>query len=288
MRPAPGDAILAVLTGEGATLFLPKSMQFPAAALNGLISFSLTLWDDYSIEVECQKSVKEDVTLFITTPIAPAFCDRAARPKSLSIWQEDVYGEFKKTCEHPVEIHLPNPNWKTPQCPYQVNTPTADQVAEPKSRAFNKASPVNSGYDGPAFLIIGNDGPDIKSTNFWDTEMAGDGRIFASTNAGHLRLLVPDNRQRVLDDMLKGVSILELDVLPHSQWKDGVECATILFEDDSDEPYRITFDPKLIDKSHWESGDLLNVSFWVQRDQKPFCRKTLTAKVTIKSSLNWL
>ena len=44
-------------------------------------------------------------------------------------------------------------------------------------------------------IQIENNGPEISSTNYFDSEHAQKGYFFLSTNAGCVRLLVPDIRR---------------------------------------------------------------------------------------------
>ena len=52
-----------------------------------------------------------------------------------------------------------------------------------------------------AHLFIENDGPEILSTNFWQSALARAGTFYLSTNAGAFRLLVPTQHQGSLREM---------------------------------------------------------------------------------------
>jgi hypothetical protein len=50
-------------------------------------------------------------------------------------------------------------------------------------------------------LVIENNGPEILSSNFWDSETSN---FFLSVNAGAARLLIPDSR---IDEIRKMVCV---------------------------------------------------------------------------------
>lgn len=86
-------------------------------------------------------------------------------------------------------------------------------------------------------IEIVNDGFDIKSTNYWDTEQAKRGFFFLSWNAGSARLLIPDSRQSELKEIMTAkyvvISRVKLQEYPGRQFYE------LLFEDHSDAPYVI-------------------------------------------------
>lgn len=80
-------------------------------------------------------------------------------------------------------------------------------------------------------LIIENAGADIARTNYWDSAMAREGYLFASWNAGTLRLLVPDVQLHVVTDMKTGaVAVVSRG---HQVGRDVIR---ILFDDGTDAP----------------------------------------------------
>ncbi len=50
-------------------------------------------------------------------------------------------------------------------------------------------------------LVVGNNGPDIRSTNYWQSEYAKGGIVFLSMNAGAFCLLLPPALESTLADM---------------------------------------------------------------------------------------
>lgn len=53
-------------------------------------------------------------------------------------------------------------------------------------------------------IYVGNDGPEISQTNYWQSEHAERGLLHLSPNAGVLRLLVPPNQEALLTEMRTG------------------------------------------------------------------------------------
>ena len=73
-------------------------------------------------------------------------------------------------------------------------------------------------------LTIENDGPEILSSDFWDSEMAKDEYFHLSINAGAARLLIPDSRIGEVKEM----EACKLVILSRGPWpqagiKDAIE-----------------------------------------------------------------
>lgn len=84
-------------------------------------------------------------------------------------------------------------------------------------------------------LKIINAGPELASTNYWDSEYADAGLFYLSWNAGAGRLLVPDSRLAELQEMQTAqVVIVSRGPWPERKKAEGIE---LLFEDNSDSPY---------------------------------------------------
>lgn len=84
---------------------------------------------------------------------------------------------------------------------------------------------------------VENNGPDIISTNYWDSEHASKGLFYLSINAGAFRLLVPDAALHVIPEMLTGREA----IVSRGPWNahGGREAIEILFEDGTDAPYSV-------------------------------------------------
>jgi hypothetical protein len=116
-------------------------------------------------------------------------------------------------------------------------------------------------------VIIANDGAEITSTNYWQTEQAQKGLFFLSINAGCMRLLVPNTQLGMLRDMTENVR----EVVLTRGTLDGVaDAVELMFEDGSDTPFYMHIGPAQADRM-WTSQD--------EKRQWPFVIWTMTGKV---------
>jgi hypothetical protein len=89
----------------------------------------------------------------------------------------------------------------------------------------------------PGLLQIENDGPDIRATNYWDSEHAERGYFYLSLNSGCVRLLVPDAKVAEIQEFRTAkYAILSRGPWPEMGRDDALE---LLFEDFSDSPYAL-------------------------------------------------
>lgn len=95
-------------------------------------------------------------------------------------------------------------------------------------------------------ITIKNNGPDIESTNYWDTEHAARGFVYLTVNAGAYRLLLPELYLSALVDMMQAKYV----VISRGPWPDKgkADALEIMFEDDSDSPYAIHIVPEQCDR----------------------------------------
>jgi hypothetical protein len=82
-------------------------------------------------------------------------------------------------------------------------------------------------------LVIENNGPEILSSNFWDSETAS---FFLNANAGAARLLIPDSRIDEIRKMTGTLVILSRGPRWPQADKDAIE---IMFDDGSKTPHSI-------------------------------------------------
>lgn len=94
-------------------------------------------------------------------------------------------------------------------------------------------------------LSIINDGQRVLETNYFDMPQAQQGFLYATWNAGALRLLVPDNQVHVLPDMQSARNIV---VTKGHHFAYGLELFEILFDDGTDEPFAVLLDPHNSDR----------------------------------------
>ena len=88
----------------------------------------------------------------------------------------------------------------------------------------------------PQHIHIENDGPGIKSTNWWSLPQ-GQRLFLATVNAGCLRLLVPPGKVTLLPEMKDGVKQVVFSVCERPSSNRFV--AEILFDDGSPAPFAI-------------------------------------------------
>ena len=107
------------------------------------------------------------------------------------------------------------------------------------------------------FIIIGNNGPELKSTNYWDSDLGRSGLCFLSGNGGSLRLLVPELAEAMLTEMRTGRSVtIEKSIVHHQAWD-------IIFEDGTPAPFALTLDKRMTDRA-MHAGRCL-MSIWTRR-----------------------
>jgi len=110
------------------------------------------------------------------------------------------------------------------------------------------------------FLYIKNAGKDIIETNYWSSPLAKNGRFFLSTNAGCVRLLMPDSLKPTF---LQVFTTTKYAVMrrTHNEPNLSDTCLQVLFEDLSDNPYVISMDPRSTDRMPSKSDDKRIISF---------------------------
>jgi hypothetical protein len=84
---------------------------------------------------------------------------------------------------------------------------------------------------------IENNGQAIASTNYFDSEHAAKGYFFLSTNAGCVRLLVPDSQQAAIQEFKTAKYV----ILSRGPWPEQgrTDALELLFEDLSNSPYAL-------------------------------------------------
>lgn len=97
-------------------------------------------------------------------------------------------------------------------------------------------------------IRIENDGPDIRATNYWQTEHARAGLCYLSGNAGTWRLLLPDASAAMLDEMRTGQRVtIEPSIQQPASWD-------VVFEDGTDSPFSVAIDRRQIDRAMAPAG----------------------------------
>ena len=118
-------------------------------------------------------------------------------------------------------------------------------------------------------LSIHNHGPLITSTDYWESQLAGAGKVFCSVNAGAIRILLPPSAYTFLADMRPArYCILSRGPWPAESAQDAIE---ILFEDDSDAPFALHLTAASFDvlPAAPDPGRGWVVSAWISKDGRP-------------------
>jgi len=134
-------------------------------------------------------------------------------------------------------------------------------------------------------IKIANDGPELVSTNYWDTP-EGLTKFAYGANAGTMRLLVPTNCENEIPDMIRNCDyVIVSTIRDPAEGKLSIE---FLFEDYSDTPYSLCCcattvlgffpeaDPSPIERS---------LTLWVKGPQKVATLRAFTRRVP---KLPWL
>jgi len=132
-------------------------------------------------------------------------------------------------------------------------------------------------------IQVTNHGPLIVQTNYWDSELAREGKLFVSVNAGAIRVLLPPQLYSFLVDMRAAKEC----VLSRGPWsaaravmstlaghfalpeaRDAVE---IMWDDGSPSPFALHLTPESFDLLPAEPtpGREWICSTWTSKDAKP-------------------
>jgi len=128
----------------------------------------------------------------------------------------------------------------------------------------------------PPLIMIQNHGPLIVATNYWASELVVAEKVFASVNAGAIRLLLPPARYGDLESMRPA----KYCVLSRGPWAESrgrepvlriVDAVEILFEDLTDAPYSMQLSHTSFDLLPGEPtpGREWVLTVWLQKDGRP-------------------
>lgn len=121
----------------------------------------------------------------------------------------------------------------------------------------------------PGAITIANDGAAVVSSNYWTSDYARAGKLFASTNAGAVRLLLPPD----YSELVREVRGAEYAVLSRGPWPEAGlnEAVEIMWEDNSDSPYALHLSKESFDllPAEPEPGKEWIVSTWELVGDKP-------------------
>lgn len=178
---------------------------------------------------------------------------------TLSISQKDMTGRVKKLCERPVKLFYP-PAVATAN---GISTHPARPAVAPMNHAVHE---MDQAWEP---IAIGNRLAAIHTSDYWDSSMAQAGKFAISTNAGTVRVLVPDNLQQQLADMLRGVSWIEVRSLPLAKWPEDGVCTQWLFEDFSASPYLLSLSRGAFLDAIPNHREGFNIAFWTRSEGRP-------------------
>lgn len=96
------------------------------------------------------------------------------------------------------------------------------------------------------FIVVENDGPELLSTNYFETEYARKGYVYLSINAGCFRLLMRTGTGIPLDEIKTG----EVVIVTRGTWPETgrVDALELLFDDHSDNPFAMHIVPEQVDR----------------------------------------
>ena len=111
-----------------------------------------------------------------------------------------------------------------------------------------------------------NHGPFILSTNYWDSELPREGKLWCSVNAGAIRVLLPPQMYSALADMrMARECVLSRGPWPLGREREGIE---IMWDDGSDSPFALHLTPASFDllPAEPEPGREWTCSVWTAKD----------------------
>lgn len=92
-------------------------------------------------------------------------------------------------------------------------------------------------------IITENHGPLIRSSNYWQSEMAVSGYYYLTPNAGTFRLLCPQNRKDEIRELRTGKTVVLTVGIVHAIAQPGMqigrEMTELLFDDRSESPFAL-------------------------------------------------
>lgn len=135
-------------------------------------------------------------------------------------------------------------------------------------------------------ILVFNHGPELMDTNYYDTENAQAGFIFASWNAGALRILVPDNLTAPLAEMLTAKNI----VVTRGSLE-GHDAYEVLFDDGTVCPFVAIIDARNSDRNvgRESHGKPLTVYIYTRKGcMGVFDGRFRVAPIPCLEPMNWL
>jgi hypothetical protein len=90
-----------------------------------------------------------------------------------------------------------------------------------------------------------NHGPLIVASSYWGSDVEAAGKLWASCNAGAIRLMLPRSARELIQEMRTGKTV----ILSRGPWPEQrlAEAVEIMFDDGSDNPYCLHLSPESFD-----------------------------------------
>jgi len=124
--------------------------------------------------------------------------------------------------------------------------------------------------ENQSFTVVENNETELTGTNYWETENARKGFFYLSINAGAFRLLVPENKERLITEFKTGkYCIISKGPSPTPLHPFAIE---LLFEDHTPAPYHLILCAGQVEKnpSNGDAGKKYKLSVWTKG-----CKKVL-------------
>lgn len=117
-------------------------------------------------------------------------------------------------------------------------------------------------------IVTTNHGPLIVSSTYWGHAIEEAGKVWISTNAGAIRVLVPRVMRRIIEDMRSAEYVIcSRGPWPAAGRDDAIE---LLFEDKTDNPFSLHAGPESVDLFPGDPGENEWVcSVWDWKKNKP-------------------
>jgi len=118
-------------------------------------------------------------------------------------------------------------------------------------------------------ITVQNHGPLIVASSYWGSAIEEAGKVWVSTNAGAIRVLVPRVVRRVIEDMRSAKHV----ICSRGPWPAGgkQDAMELLFDDGTDSPFSLHVGPESVDlfPGEPEAGRSWVCSVWDWKKGKP-------------------
>lgn len=93
-------------------------------------------------------------------------------------------------------------------------------------------------------IMISNEGEKLKETNYWEHELAKQGIVYITCNAGSIRVLIPNSKEFFIPEIKTGKIVeIETSVVNNRSMFD------LFFMDGTPTPFCLSVEKSMIDRS---------------------------------------